>query len=171
MAIRTASTVGMEGARARASFMSEAVFTRFPRRVATASARAVLGEMTITASALPKLREGPTVADEVQTPRGKRSGASLRAIFPVKGERGPAKMPTEVSSRRLNLLMSCSTSITLLFRTIFWAFQEKKPYDSLPLFATSKSCNGLKYTGTKACIGNLYNPKPGPKERVFTPSA
>jgi len=38
-------------------------------------------EMTHTASALPKLKDGPTVADDVQTPRGVFSGFIRKFIL------------------------------------------------------------------------------------------
>ena len=49
-------------------------FTLFAVPVATASARDTSFEITVAASALPKLSECPTVPDEVQTPVGVSSG-------------------------------------------------------------------------------------------------
>ena len=54
--------------------MSFLLFTLFPIAEAAASARVADLEITQTASALPKLKEGPTVADEVQMPKGVSSG-------------------------------------------------------------------------------------------------
>src|SRR5512139_3967257 len=50
--------------------MSVLLLTRLPTAVAAASARQAEGDTIVTASAVPKLKEGPTVPDEVQTPKG-----------------------------------------------------------------------------------------------------
>jgi len=50
--------------------MSGSFFIRLPIAVADVSARAVEGDITITASEFPKLKECPTVPEEVQIPRG-----------------------------------------------------------------------------------------------------
>lgn len=54
--------------------MSFLLFTLFPMAEAAASASVEDGEITHTASAFPKLNDGPTVADEVQIPIGVSSG-------------------------------------------------------------------------------------------------
>ena len=48
---------------------SAAELIRLPTAVAAASARAAEKATTHTASARPKLRDGPTVPEEVQTPQ------------------------------------------------------------------------------------------------------
>ena len=54
--------------------------------VAQASAAATSGEKTVTASAMPKLIDGPTVAEEVQMPRiSSPVGGSRNAIRPLRG--------------------------------------------------------------------------------------
>ena len=45
---------------------------------AAASANVADGEITQTASALPKLKDGPTVAEDVQTPKGVFSGLTIK---------------------------------------------------------------------------------------------
>ncbi len=54
--------------------------------VAAASASATEGEITIAASALPKLSECPTVPDDVHTPRGVSFGSMRSASLPLRGE-------------------------------------------------------------------------------------
>ena len=49
-------------------------FTLLPMEEAAASASVADLEITQTASALPKLKDGPTVADDVHIPRGVSSG-------------------------------------------------------------------------------------------------
>ena len=70
-------------ANSSASGISSTILTLLPMAVAAASAREVEGEKTMTASAYPKLRECPTVPEEVQTPRGVSSGRMEKAIFLV----------------------------------------------------------------------------------------
>ncbi|MBA7644330.1 hypothetical protein ES703_52072 [subsurface metagenome] len=57
-----------------------------PIAVAAASARAVDLESTITASALPWLRECPTVPEEVQMPMGVYLPLTSSPTVPVKGD-------------------------------------------------------------------------------------
>ena len=54
--------------------MSFLLFTRLPTADAAASARVADLEITQTASALPKLNDGQTVADDVHIPNGVSSG-------------------------------------------------------------------------------------------------
>jgi len=49
-------------------------------------------DLTHTASAIPKLKDGPTVADEVQIPIGISSGLIFKASFSLK-EESPANIP------------------------------------------------------------------------------
>ena len=57
-------------ATSRVGSMSPDSITRFAKAVAAASARAVEDAQTVTASARPKLREGPTCPEDVQSPQG-----------------------------------------------------------------------------------------------------
>ena len=59
---------------------------RFPAAVAAASASAADLDLIQTASATPKLRECPTVPDEVQMPSGVSTAGTLRAILSLKGD-------------------------------------------------------------------------------------
>ena len=69
-----------------ASGISRASLTTLPMAVAAASAKEVEEERAMTASALPRLSECPTVAEEVHIPRGVSSGLISRPIFAVKGD-------------------------------------------------------------------------------------
>jgi len=60
--------------KSKADLISELFFTLLPIAEAAESARVADGERTHTASALPKLNEGPTEADYVQIPTGVSSG-------------------------------------------------------------------------------------------------
>ena len=64
--------------------------------VAQASATATSGEKTVTASAMPRLMDGPTVAEDVQIPRISSCGGSRNAKRPLKGD-SPANMPIRIS--------------------------------------------------------------------------
>jgi|GEM_PF-6563303 len=71
--------------RASRTEVSSAVI-RLQIAVAHASATATSGEKTVTASAVPKLMDGPTVADEVQMPRISFCGGIRNAIRPLRGD-------------------------------------------------------------------------------------
>ena len=58
----------------KADLMSEISLTLLPIADAAESARVADGDRTHTASAFPKLNEGPTEADDVQIPMGVSSG-------------------------------------------------------------------------------------------------
>ena len=58
----------------------------FPTAVAAASAREADLDKIQMASALPRLREGPTVPEEVQIPRGLSFGPTVIPIFRLRGE-------------------------------------------------------------------------------------
>src|SRR4030043_48545 len=70
----------------RPNLISFFSFTTFPTAVAAASARAEDLERIQTASAFPKLREGPTVPEEVQMPRGVSLGEIMIPILKLRGE-------------------------------------------------------------------------------------
>ncbi len=71
--------------RASRTEVSSAVI-RLQIAVAQASATAGSGAKTVTASATPKLIDGPTVADDVHMPRISICGESRNAIRPLKDE-------------------------------------------------------------------------------------
>ena len=58
--------------------MSFLLFTLLPMAEAAASASVADLEITQTASAFPKLKDGPTVADDVQIPSGVSSGFTIK---------------------------------------------------------------------------------------------
>ena len=58
--------------------------TKFPKRVAAASAKAQLFATTMAASAFPREREWPTVPEEVQTPQPS-PGSTATASSPLRG--------------------------------------------------------------------------------------
>jgi hypothetical protein len=58
--------------------MSFLLFTLLPIAEAAASASVADLEKTHTASALPKLKDGPTVADDVQMPSGESCGFTIK---------------------------------------------------------------------------------------------
>ena len=70
---------------------------RFPIEVAAASATGHESEITHTASAFPKLKEWPTVPEEVHMETGLSLFFILRPILRLKGEE-PAKIPTTAGS-------------------------------------------------------------------------
>ena len=74
-----------------ASEISSLLFILLQVAVATASANIALAATITTASALPKLRECPTVPLEVQTPKGQSLGSICKPIFPESLE-SPAKI-------------------------------------------------------------------------------
>jgi len=76
---------------------SSADLTLLPSSVAAASARAPEDETTVAASALPRLRDGPTVPDDVQTARPSFA-FSFNPAFPLMAE-FPAHRPTVLSTR------------------------------------------------------------------------
>ena len=61
----------------KARAMLSGPWTRLPMAVAAASARAALGARTQAASARPKLRECPTLAEEVHTPKRTEAGVEV----------------------------------------------------------------------------------------------
>src|SRR4030066_2214059 len=101
---------GSDSATFRLKGISSAFFTLLPTAVATESAKAVEGDTMVTASALPKLKDGPTVPDEVQTPSGISEGNTLIPIFSERGD-APANILTIISS-------TVDTNISPPFSTI-----------------------------------------------------
>ena len=90
--IRTPRTPGIDIALSSPFFTSDFLLMRFPTDVAAASASAVDFDLMQTASAIPKLKECPTVPDDVQIPSGVSFASTLKAILPDSGE-SPAKIP------------------------------------------------------------------------------
>ena len=95
--IRTPRTPGIDMALSSPFFMSALFLMRFPTDVAAASASAVDFDLMHTASAIPKLKECPTVPDDVQIPSGVSFASMLKAILPDSGE-SPAKIPIKTGS-------------------------------------------------------------------------
>ena len=71
---RAPETPGMARAKSTALSRSDRSFTKLQVAVAAASARPADEARTRAASALPKLSAWPTVAEEVQMPKGVDSG-------------------------------------------------------------------------------------------------
>jgi len=91
--------------------------TTFPMAVARASAKRTSLHIIITASAFPKLREGPTVPDEVHIPSLPVPSGISRPILP---ERGDSPANTESTSFLLSIAkISPPFSITSSFNGKF----------------------------------------------------
>ena len=68
--------------------MSSVVLISLAKAVAYVSAKAQFLQIIMTASAFPKLKEGPTVPDEVQIPRGAWSARRVKPTFSDRGKAG-----------------------------------------------------------------------------------
>ena len=73
---------------------SSVVLISLAKAVAYVSAKVQSLQIIMTASAFPKLKEGPTVPDEVQIPRG---AWSARMVNPTFSDRGDVPANTEIS--------------------------------------------------------------------------
>ena len=128
-----------------AGLMSSFVWMIFPMAVAAASAKAVYGERTTTASARPKLRECPAVPEEVQIPKGDCSASICKAILLLK-EDFPACM-------RIILFFELFKKISPPFSMITCeqCFNSSRPTNSATAPATIRDVSSVAFaTGLSA---------------------